>query len=1506
MNRYQLAKQFREKLKSTVAYLHFSNGTSFKGHINLESNDPRLENGIWGESAFTTSMSGYQETITDPSYLGQHIIFATSHVGNYSSSQLAMQSEFSHATSLIAKEFSYNKFLDSSDTPLFSGLDTRSLVKFLTTTDCSHKSVISINEKTPDKVAFEKNQLHCNDISRVTNSKPEVITKGDEPIVLINYGVKQSIVDSIKKLGFPLIVTGPDTSQEEIMSYKPRLVFLSNGPGDPALMQKQVKTISALLKQNVPMRAICMGHQLLSQALGAKTERLPFGHRGTNHPVLDHVTGDIIITSQNHGYAVEEDSLKSILTNNLANKEFVISHRSLFDLSIEGIASIDHLIKTVQFHPEANPGPQDAAFFFTEIKDYLDGIPGQTTIDPTSLHPITNVKDGLLSLEEKNITYKKIMLVGSGPIKIGQASEFDYSGTQACKALKEIGIDVVLLNSNPATIMTDPDMAYRTYIEPITKDCIKKIIKKEGVDAVISTMGGQTALNICIELEQENFFKENNVALLGANVDTITKTEDRSIFAEELKKLNYQTGRRFRATNKNEALTLANSKVGFPLIIRRDFALGGRGSALVYNDKELNTVFESTDIQFPIIIEKSLVGHKEVELEVMVDSEKNGVIICSIENVDPCGIHTGDSITVAPAQTLSDRCYQNLRTMSLTIAKHMGVVAGGANVQFAINPFDEDDIVVIEMNPRVSRSSALASKATGYPIAKISALLAIGYTLKEILNDITKASPVAFEPTLDYVAVKIPVFPFNKFPTSSQVLGPQMRSVGEVLALGTTFAEAFLKALKSLEMGLEVPSLTQLKTTPVELSVDYLSERLSEQRELSLLTCLEGLRKDMTIEEIYQLSKISPWFIEQMTIIKNCEDEIIAADDICSAKDKFFSYKQLGISDKYLALLTSKAQKEIFKYRVDNKIFPVYKAVDTCSGEFQAQTPYYYSAYADKESNEAIALSENERSIAILGSGPNRIGQGIEFDYSCVKSCKRLAEKSIKSIMVNSNPETVSTDYDSSDRLYLSALYSEDIFDILINEKPEGVITAFSGQTGIGIREHIENSFRKEFFDFKFLGPGLRTLDLTENRQLFSEILSQTTLSQTNSLEVRGQKNIIDAITELGLPVIVRPSYVIGGESMYIFNSPEDIKELPPELKESVKSQQITVQIENYLENAIEYDVDLIRDQHGNTVFAICEHIEYAGVHSGDSGMISPPVILSTKLYREMKEISEKLAEILEVLGPINFQYAVKDQKIYCIEANPRGSRTLPFLSKAYNKSLPCIATDAMLGETIANWDKEVAPFFCVKQSTFPFDRFIKDDIILGPKMRSTGETFGIDIDKDKAMLKSYLGNYPKLANTGKILISLTDTTKIILRPYLKSLYRLGFEFFATSGTAKFIQKQGIPCQVVSKISDEAQEANQSGEKILSISQILQDKETILVFNTPLNMGGSKSDGEFIRNMAIQFGIACFTRSENIKAVIESITGSHETPLEPYSLQEIHQIDNQESTSQTTSNEMRV
>ena len=1408
-------------------WLHFDQ-MSFKGVLSSGFN---LKSDLWAEAAFTTAMTGYEESITDPSYLGQHLIFATSHVGNYKPNvirwQNSFKSPFSFAQSVIVRELTENAFFKELNVPVISQVDTRSLVRFLV--NHPSPSVLSLSEVPPSVEIFKKNkkmiQQNCSDLSVVSVKKTYWAKKTDGPVLgLINYGCKKAIRQRLLEGKYSCVEFPYNVSAQEVLSYSPDLVLLSNGPGDPRFYTKEVEVIKLLLKEQVPLRGICLGHQLLSMALGAEIVSLPFGQRGVNHPVFDHETGEVLITSQNHGYAVK------------AKENVEITHTSLFDDSVEGIRCKG--VRSVQFHPEAFPGPKDGDIFFQEIETFLEQK-FQSSLD---LRPLPRCMD-------KTPLFKKVLIVGPGPIRIGQACEFDYSATQACKVLREKGLEVILLNPNPATIMTDPELAHRTYVGPLTEEYLQDIILKEKVDALLSTMGAQTALNLCLALDRSGFLQNHDVALLGASGDTIEKTENRELFAKELESLGLRTGVRLKAFTPQEALT-KSKEISFPLIIRRDYALGGKGALLLKSSEELKKVLEE-ETNFPITMEKSLLGHKEVEFEVMVDKEKNGVIVCSIENIDPCGVHTGDSVTVAPALTLSDETYQRLRRMSLQIAKHLGVVAGGANVQFAIHPEDESDIVVIEMNPRVSRSSALASKATGYPIAKISALLAVGYTLKDIQNDITKSSPVVFEPTQDYVAVKIPKFAFHKFPASSSELGPSMKSVGEVLALGGSFNEAYLKALRSLESGGEVPAFYEGE------SCEDLLKDLRKPLPNALLRVLECLRKGASLEEILNHTKITPWFIKQMELIVKKEKNI----------DSFNlrTLKSIGFSDKYLAMLKGLREKDIYDQRKREGVFPSFYPVDTCSGEFSALTPYFYSTYPAFPS-EVEKINPKQKSVIVLGSGPNRIGQGIEFDYSCVHVCQRLKEENIPSIMINSNPETVSTDYDTSDRLYLSALYAEDLRDIFNFERPQGIVSSFSGQTGICLREDMDED------DFPFLGPDLKTLKVCEDRFEFGKLIETLGLDHNPGLEIHSKKDLIDALVKIGPPVIIRPSFVIGGDSMYIIKSIED---LPDVVQKSLSTSRVHFQVEKYLENAVEYDVDLVRDRFGNTLFCVCEHIEYAGVHSGDSGMIVPPIHLKDSLLKRLKSFSILIAQKLELQGVLNLQFAIQGEDIYCLEANPRGSRTIPFLSKAYNCFLAKSALDAMLGKKISS-ELEEKKFYSVKQSTFPFDRFLSDSIILGPRMRSTGETMGMAKDLPTAVLYSYLGNFPSLQTIGPLLLSLCEKDKKLLLPYLKDLNSKGYEFWGTEGTAYFIRDNGYSCKSVGKVHD-------SGDTIVSV---LKHTPFVFVANTPFNQGDSRSEGDLIRHTAISYGIPTFTRPENIESLFKALIYYKQSV--PVSLQEFH------------------
>ena len=912
----------------------------------------------------------------------------------------------------------------------------------------------------------------------------------------------------------------------------------------------------------------------------------------------------------------------------------------------------------------------------------------------------------------KRTDIQKILVIGSGPIVIGQACEFDYSGTQACKALREEGYEVILVNSNPATIMTDPDVANATYIEPLTVPFLEKIIAKEKPQAVLPTLGGQTALNLAMALHNEGIFQKYQVEMLGVNPHIIQKAEDRHLFKETMKKIGMDLPKSEAAYTINEARKIA-TKIGFPCIIRASFTLGGTGGGIAYNVDELDQIAKiglERSVISEILIEESIVGWKEYEMEVMRDKADNVVIVCSIENIDPMGIHTGDSMTVAPAQTLSDTDYQRMRNASLKIIREIGVETGGSNIQFAVNP-QNGRMVVIEMNPRVSRSSALASKATGFPIAKLAAKLAVGYTLDEIQNDITKKTPACFEPVLDYVVVKIPRFNFDKFPKSDPTLGLSMKSVGEAMAIGRTFKEAFQKALRSLEtkrMGFGFDGYD-------DLFIDdrTLIHALSTPGPNRIFYIHYALKKEMSIQDIYTYTGIDPWFLYQFQEIVKIALEI--STDIFSDEQRFFEIKQKGFSDLQLSVLTGLSTQEIKEIRIKQNLFPVYKLVDTCAAEFESFTPYFYSSY-DQENEVQVG---SKRKVMILGGGPNRIGQGIEFDYCCVHASFCLRELGYESIMVNSNPETVSTDFDTSDKLYFEPLTFEDVMNIYEFEKPEGVIVQFGGQTPINLVKQLHAA------GVSILGTSPENIDLSEDRKLFQVLLEKLGLNQPENGTAVTVEEAINIANHVGYPVVVRPSYVLGGASMRIVYTDEDLIQYVQKAKQVSPSHPIL--IDHYLENAIEVDVDAVADGKDCVIAGIMEHIEEAGIHSGDSACSLPAYSLSQAHIDEIRRASKMLAIGLDIKGSINIQFAIKDDILYVLEVNPRASRTLPFVSKTTGIAWAKISTKLMLGYSLKDLQiTEVIPkHFAVKEAVFPFKRFPGEDILLGPEMKSTGLKHG-------------------------------------------------------------------------------------------------------------------------------------------------------------------------------------
>ncbi|HUU19389.1 MAG TPA: carbamoyl-phosphate synthase large subunit [Sedimentisphaerales bacterium] len=1007
----------------------------------------------------------------------------------------------------------------------------------------------------------------------------------------------------------------------------------------------------------------------------------------------------------------------------------------------------------------------------------------------------------------KDKSIKKILLIGSGPIVIGQACEFDYSGAQACKALRTAGYKVVLINSNPATIMTDPEMADRTYIEPITPEIVAKIIAKEKPDSLLPTLGGQTGLNTAVALAESGVLKKYNVRMLGANLKTIKKAEERDRFKKVMAECGLEVPKSGYAHTWEEAEKIIEY-VGYPAIIRPSYTLGGTGGNVAYNAEEYTEYIHwglNLSPKSQVLIEESVVGWKEYELEVMRDKKDNVVIVCSIENLDPMGIHTGDSITVAPAQTLTDKEYQIMRDASLKIIRAIGVETGGSNIQFAVNP-ENGRLYVIEMNPRVSRSSALASKATGFPIAKIASLLAVGYTLDEIPNDITKKTPACFEPTIDYCVVKWPRFTFEKFPKTNPELTVQMKSVGEAMAIGRTFKESFQKAIRSLEIDRYSLDNRHIDRT---LSLYELKKKLRTNRWDKIWYVAEALRRKISIEEIFSLTKIDPWFLNNIKDIVTLEEKIKQKTEGRSQKAEDRSQcqsvlqsvsvsvlrkaKQYGFSDKYLASTLCVEEQELRKHRQALGINAVYKIVDTCGAEFEATTPYLYSTYE----TECEANPTDKRKVIILGGGPNRIGQGIEFDYCCVHAAFALREIGIESIMVNCNPETVSTDYDTSDRLYFEPLTFEDVMSIVEKEKPDGVIVQFGGQTPLKLAVPLEKA------GVKIIGTSPDSIDRAEDRKRFNKLVKKLKLRQPDSGTARTYSQTLKIAEKLGYPLLIRPSFVLGGRAMQIVYDQQELRACVDEAIEV--SGEHPILIDKFLDDATELDVDAISDGKRVVIGGIMEHIEEAGVHSGDSACSLPPVSISKKVLAEIKRQTKLLALELKVKGLINIQFAVKDNKVYILEVNPRASRTIPFVSKSIGVPLAKHAAKIMTGMTLdeLNFTKQIErSHFCVKEAVFPFLKFPGIDTLLGPEMLSTGEVMGISDDFGIAFAKSQIAAGNTLPTSGNVLLSVKDSDKPRAVEVARKLHSMGFKIIATKGTCIEFIRNNIPSQFVLKMTE--------------------------------------------------------------------------------------------------------
>ena len=1055
----------------------------------------------------------------------------------------------------------------------------------------------------------------------------------------------------------------------------------------------------------------------------------------------------------------------------------------------------------------------------------------------------------------KRTDIQSIMIIGAGPIIIGQACEFDYSGAQACKALKKEGFKVILVNSNPATIMTDPTLADKTYIEPIEWQSIAKIIEKERPDAILPTMGGQTGLNTALTLAKEGVLEKYGVELIGASREAIDKAEDRELFDKTMKSIGIDTPTSGIAHSMDDAFAV-QKEIGFPCIIRPSFTLGGTGGGVAYNIQEFEEICKKGLDLSPtneLLIDESLIGWKEFELEVVRDRNDNCIIICSIENIDPMGVHTGDSITIAPAQTLTDKEYQVLRDLSFKILREIGVETGGSNVQFAVNP-STGKVVVIEMNPRVSRSSALASKATGFPIAKVAALLSVGFTLDELKNDITQGlTPASFEPSIDYVVTKIPKFAFEKFPQANSRLTTQMKSVGEVMSIGRTFQESFQKALQSMEEGLYgFESILDSEKNQNET----LQYELTFPGPSRMLYLADAMRLGWDDEKLHKLTGIDPWFLFQFRDLINEELNLegLRIDQI--EKEKLLALKQKGFSDRKLATCLRSEEKEIRKRRISENILPAFKRVDTCAGEFATETAYMYSTYDGFcESNPTA-----NKKVIVLGSGPNRIGQGIEFDYCCVHASMALQEEGYESIMINCNPETVSTDYDTSNRLYFEPITEEKVLDIIELEKPVGVIIQFGGQTPLKLAEALHDK------GVKILGTDIDAIDRSEDRKRFQELINLLSLKQPTNTTVKNLDDALEASETIGYPIVVRPSYVLGGRAMELVHKKEELEKY---LGEAVEiSEDKPILLDSYLKDAIELDVDVISDGKDIKIGGVLQHIEQAGIHSGDSACSLPPYSLDKKIINEIKAQAVKIAKELNIIGLMNVQFAVIENEIFIIEVNPRASRTVPFISKAIGISLVKDATKAMIGKSLPDNDyyESLSPELSfVKEAVMPFDKFPLVDPILGPEMKSTGEVMGIGKTFGEAYAKAQLAAKKNIVTSGKVFVSVKESDKKYLQDLIPKLINSGFSLIATTGTAKTVKDLGFNCEIINKVT----------EGRPHIVDELVNKKVDIVINTTEGRQ-SIEDSASIRKTALQNKIFCTTTIFGAFAFVEALKTSRE------------------------------
>src|SRR5437588_1742960 len=1395
-----------------------------------------------GEVVFNTAMTGYQEVLTDPSYAGQMVCMTYPLQGNYGVRDADAESARPWARALAVRwacpvpshhssEASLDEYLRKWNVPGISEIDTRALPRHIRINGAQravlvHEPAAPTQARLDELVAAAKRVTPLAEqdlVAQASRAKqeewleplpPELRTRRRSDgegflVAVIDYGVKANILRSLRERGCRVVVLPHTATWSDVQAIGADGLVLANGPGDPAVLDAPVELARQALGR-IPLFGICLGHQILGRAAGATTSRLPYGHHGANHPVKDLDTGRVHIPSQNHEFQVDAASLPT--------GDFYVAQRNLNDGSVEGLGHRRLPAFSVQYHPEGCPGPQDNQHLYDR---FIDMVRSQA--------PVAKAVAGGGAVGEKP---KKVLILGSGPIVIGQAAEFDYAGTQACKALREEGIATVLVNSNPATIMTDEDVADRVYLEPLTVEAVERIIAREQPDALLPTLGGQTGLNLATDLANAGVLERHHVRLVGATIDTIRKAEDRQAFKQMLEEIGEPVpiSRVCESMEEVRDFALAN---GLPLVIRPAYTLGGTGGGFVTTEADLERVAVRGLAASPIhqvLIERSLWGWKEIEYEVMRDGADTCITVCNMENLDPMGVHTGDSIVVAPAQTLSDRDHQMLRSSAIRIIRALGI-EGGCNVQFALDP-RSSQYYVIEVNPRVSRSSALASKATGYPIARVAAKVAVGRRLEEIRNEITGRTFAAFEPALDYCVVKIPRWPFDKFPAGDRRLGTQMASTGEVMAVERTFEAALTKAMRSLEQ--KPPATWELGP-----------ETIDQPNDRRLFALLDALRKGADAESLAQRSGIDRWFIDRLANIARLEVEGETRD-----------LRRAGFSDAMITALRGE---------VVVPAIPTYKLVDTCAGEFEAATPYYYSCWEEETESTPVAT----QTVIVIGSGPIRIGQGIEFDYCSVHAAWALRDSGVRAVLVNSNPETVSTDFDTSDRLYFEPLDLDGALNVARIERAGGALVQFGGQTAINLAEPLHDN------GVNILGSSVEAIDLAEDRRAFAQALEAIGVPQplggtTTTVE---EAEAIAAAT--GYPVLVRPSYVLGGRAMEIVQNRDELRRYMVWAVGAMPRGQVLV--DKYLQG-VEVEVDAISDGDTVVIPGVMQHVERAGVHSGDSYAVYPAQSLDRADIDHIVDYTVRIARHLRLRGLVNVQYVLHRGHVYVLEVNPRASRTVPFLSKVTGVPMVKLATAVMLGEKLSDlgWSTGLVPprdLVAVKAPVFSMNKLPAVDSYLGPEMKSTGEAIGIARTLNEALRKAFAASGMHVERGSAALLTIADADKPELFPIVSRLIQLGCRLVATDGTARALRAAGFSPRVVAKI----------GEEGPTVVDVIVRGEVQLVINTMSNIYEDPGDGNpvfkdgfEIRRAAVERRIPCLTSLDTAAALLESAVNARD------------------------------